>query len=137
MEEIRYFYPALLRSLAGKILVFVWLFSLCGVGYVVFLNGAEPDWQTKLFWFLGGAINMLTIMTAPTIAYQTEKLPLVTAINVISSFGFFGFATYLNLPYMPYTLIIGVVASMVLADVIGKWSRGIRKESFSASNCVR
>lgn len=137
MEEIRYFYPALLRSLAGRILVFVWLLSLCGVGYVVFLNGVEPDWQTKLFWFFGGAINMLAIMVAPTIAYRTEKLPLVTAINVISSFGFFGVATYLNLPYMPYTLIIGVVVSMVLADVIGKWSRGIRKESFSASNCVR
>ena len=137
MGEIRYFYPALLRSWTGRVLVFVWLLSLCGVGYVVFLNGAEPDWQTKLFWFFGGAINMLTIMTAPTIAYQTEKLPLVTAINVISSFGFFGVATYFNPPYMPYTLIVGAASSIVLADVVGKWSCGIRKENISASNCVR
>lgn len=137
MEEVRYFYPALLRSWAGRVLVFVWLLSLCGVGYVVFLNGAEPDWQTKLFWFLSGAINMLAIVVAPTIVYQTERLPLVITINVVSSFSFFGIATYFNPPYMPYTLIVGVAGSIVLADVVGKWSRGIRRENVSASNCVR
>ena len=128
LSDLKYVFGRVIGDTFGRILLFVWILSFVGVGYVVYMVGAEPDWQTNLAWFLNGSLTTLFICVAPTIAYQTELRCVVNTLHIIFSFALYAVAIYFYTFTTPLPLVLGVVLIMFVGDLIGKWSRGITME---------
>lgn len=128
LSDLKCVFGRVIGDTFGRILLFVWILSFVGVGYVVYMGGAEPDWQTNLAWFLNGSLTTLFICVAPTIAYQTELRCVVNTLHIIFSFALYAVAIYFYTFTTPLPLVLGVVLIMFVGDLIGKWSRGIPME---------